>query len=78
MHPRDEEDVALFAETVKNFRSVMHPRQSLTVSDDTILRIWMAHSDRKFAQWLISDDLTAEYVRGLIDGWRAAEWKDAP
>lgn len=76
MEPRDEEDVELFSETVKNFRSVMNPRQSLCVSDDTILRIWMAHSSRLAAQWLISEGLTAEYVRGLLDGWRAAEWKD--
>lgn len=75
MKPRDAEDVELFAETVAKFRSVMSSYQSRAVSDDDILAIWMAHSERHAAQWMSSDDITAEYVSGLIDGYYAGLWE---
>jgi hypothetical protein len=76
--PRDSEDVELFAETVAKFRSLMSPFQSLAVSDDDILTIWMAHSDRHAAQWMVSDDIPAEYIRGLLDGYYAGLWEYGP
>ena len=75
MKPRDAEDVGLFAETVAKFRSVMSSSESRAFSDDDILAIWMAHSERYGAKWMSSDDITAEYVSGLIDGYYAGLWE---
>ena len=66
-----------FEQTAKDFRAVMHPMFSQTVSDALIAEIWAAHSERYCAQWLISDTLTPDYVRGMIHGWLAAAHADA-
>lgn len=61
-------------EVISLFRSLLDDSvESVVMTDQDIADLWGAHSAVCFASWLITDGLTVDRARGMVQGWCARE-----